>query len=66
MNKLNRRTFISQTALTGIGLSVIPSHVLGGNLFTAANDKINVALRGVGTQAIKMLPEWLERDELSS
>ena len=64
MNKLNRRSFISQTALTGIGLSMIPSHVLGGIGATAANDKINVALIGVGTQAMKMLPGWLERDEL--
>lgn len=64
MNKIDRRTFINRTALTGIGLSIVPSHVLGGQGITAPNDKINVALIGAGTQAMKMLPEWLERDEL--
>lgn len=64
MTKLNRRDFISRTALTGIGLTVVPSHVLGGAKNTAPSDKINVALIGAGTQSMKMLPEWLERDEL--
>lgn len=64
MSKLNRRTFISRTTLTGMGLSIVPSHVLGGIGFTAPNQKINVALIGAGTQALKMLPGWLERDEI--
>jgi predicted dehydrogenase len=64
MKKLNRRTFVSRTALTGMGLSIIPAHILGGTGVTGPNDKINVALIGAGTQALKMLPEWLERDEL--
>lgn len=61
---LNRRTFIQQTSIAGLGLSIIPAHVLGGRGRTAASDKINVALIGSGTQAIKQLPEWLERDDL--
>ncbi|MCG9971966.1 Gfo/Idh/MocA family oxidoreductase [Christiangramia crocea] len=64
MSKLNRRTFISRTTLTGMGLSIVPSQVLGGTAVTSPNDKINVALIGAGTQAMKMLPGWLERDEL--
>ena len=62
--KLNRRKFISQTAATGLGLTVVPSFVLGGNGKIAPSDKINVALIGSGTQALKQLPDWLERDEL--
>lgn len=64
MVKINRRSFISQTAIAGMGLSILPSHVLGRTGFTSSNSKINVALIGAGTQAMKMLPEWLERDEL--
>ncbi len=64
MKKLDRRTFISQTSLAGMGLTIVPSHVLGGVGRTAPSDKINVALIGAGTQALKMLPGWLEREEL--
>ncbi|MCL6102160.1 MAG: Gfo/Idh/MocA family oxidoreductase, partial [Bacteroidetes bacterium] len=62
--KINRRNFISQTAATGLGLTIIPSHVLGGQGRTAPGDKLNVALIGSGTQALKLLPDWLKRDEL--
>ena len=63
-SNLNRRKFISQTVAGSLGLTLIPSHVFGGASKTSANDKINVALIGSGTQAIKQLPGWLERDEL--
>ncbi|HET6556653.1 MAG TPA: Gfo/Idh/MocA family oxidoreductase [Prolixibacteraceae bacterium] len=62
--KLNRRTFIAQTSVAGLGLSIVPSRVLGGSGRIAPSDKINVALIGSGTQAIKMLPDWLKREEL--
>lgn len=62
--KLNRRKFISQTVATGVGLSIIPSYVMAGKGKTAPSDKINVALIGSGTQALKQLPGWLKRDEL--
>lgn len=61
---LNRRTFIAQTALTGLGFFVVPSSVLGGHGRTAPGDKINVALIGSGTQALKQLPDWLQREDL--
>ncbi len=55
---------MSRTAATGVGISIIPSYVLGGKDKTAPNDKINVALIGSGTQALKQLPEWLSHDAL--
>jgi hypothetical protein len=61
---LNRRQFISKSTATGIGLTVVPSFVLGGIGKTAPGDKINVGLIGSGTQALKQLPDWLKRDEL--
>jgi hypothetical protein len=62
-SNINRRKFISQTASTGVGISIIPSYVLGKKGKTAPNDKINVALIGSGTQALKQLPDWLNREE---
>jgi len=63
-NDLSRRNFIKNTASAGLALSVVPAHVLGSAGRIAPNDKINVALIGCGTQALKMLPGWLNRDEL--
>ena len=61
---LTRREFIKAAAVSGIGLTVVPAHVLGGTGRVAPSDKINVALIGCGTQALKMLPDWLKRPEL--
>ncbi len=61
--KIDRRTFISKTAAAGIGLTIVPSSVISGTRGVPPSDKINVGLIGVGTQALKMLPGWLERDE---
>ena len=61
---LNRRKFISQTTATGVGLTIIPSFVLGGYGKVAPSDKLNVALIGSGTQALKQLPGWLNHDAI--
>ena len=61
---LTRREFVKTAAVSGIGLTVIPSNVLGGMGRVAPGDKINVALIGCGTQGLKQLPAWLERPEL--
>ncbi|MCB9350739.1 MAG: Gfo/Idh/MocA family oxidoreductase [Lewinellaceae bacterium] len=61
---LTRREFIKAAAVSGIGLTVVPAKVLGGTGRAAPSDKINVALIGCGTQALKMLPDWLQRPEL--
>ncbi|NQU84440.1 MAG: Gfo/Idh/MocA family oxidoreductase [Mariniphaga sp.] len=61
---LNRRKFIAQTSAAGIGLTVIPSYVMGGQGRMAPSDKLNVALIGSGTQALKQLPGWLKQDGL--
>ncbi len=49
-SKHSRRKFIGNTALAFAGISIIPRHVLGGNGFVAANDKINVGFIGNGMQ----------------
>ena len=63
-NDLNRRSFIKNTVSAGVALGVVPAHVLGGSGRVAPSNKINVALIGSGTQALKQLPGWLNRDEL--
>lgn len=62
--EITRRKFISKTAATGAALTVVPSYVLGGRGHVPPSDRINVALIGSGTQALKQLPGWMEREEL--
>ena len=49
----SRRTFIKNTALTGVGFSIVPRHVLGGTGFVAPSDKVNVGIVGVGGRGRK-------------
>jgi predicted dehydrogenase len=44
-----RRSFLTDVAITGAGLTIIPRHVLGRG-FTAPSDTLNVAAVGVGGQ----------------
>jgi hypothetical protein len=55
MTKMNRRNFIGKTAVGAAAVTVIPRHVLGGNGFVAANDKINLGFIGTGKQVGTLL-----------
>ncbi len=61
---LNRREFLSTATKAGmgagIGLTVLPSHVMGGSGRVAPSDRINIGLIGYGSQSRKMLPGWLD------
>ncbi|GAB3346946.1 Gfo/Idh/MocA family oxidoreductase [Arachidicoccus ginsenosidivorans] len=48
---MERRKFIQQTALSAIGLTVVPRHVLGGKGFLAPSDRINLGYIGTGKQS---------------
>src|SRR5215510_9714290 len=48
-NKLTRRDFVADVALTSAGLAIVPRHVLGRGQ-TAPSDRLNVAAVGVGGQ----------------
>lgn len=55
MTKMNRRNFIGKTAVGAAAVTIIPRHVLGGNGFVAANDKINLGFIGLGKQVYTLL-----------
>lgn len=52
---MNRRNFIGKTAVGAAAVTVIPRHVLGGNGFVAANDRINLGFIGTGKQVSTLL-----------
>lgn len=45
---INRRDFISRSALAAAGFSIVPRYVLGGPGYIAPSDKLNIAGIGVG------------------
>src|SRR5450432_2012712 len=49
MIKRTRRSFMTDVAIAGAGLTIVPRHVLGRG-FTAPSDLLNVAAVGVGGQ----------------
>ena len=53
-----RRSFIKKTALTTLGISIIPRHVMGKG-FIAPSDKLNIAVVGGGGKGYSdMLNTW--------
>lgn len=54
-SSINRRKFVETMAVSAIGFTILPRHVLGGKNFVAPSDKITLAYIGVGTQGIREL-----------
>lgn len=52
---MNRRKFISSTALAAAAFTILPRHVLGGDGFIAPSDRINLGYIGVGKQVGTLL-----------
>tara|TARA_R110000868_G_scaffold29447_2_gene109545 strand:- start:1965 stop:2198 length:234 start_codon:yes stop_codon:yes gene_type:complete len=46
-NQTSRRDFIKKSALSALGISIIPRHVMGRG-FIAPSDKLNIAVIGGG------------------
>lgn len=46
---MKRRSFLGQSSLAGVGLSILPSGILAAN--NSPNEKLNIALIGVGGRA---------------
>ncbi len=60
----SRRNFIKQTALVGTGISLAP-HLALGNNSPHTDDKLNVALIGVGLRGTNHLNNLLNRDDVN-
>jgi predicted dehydrogenase len=45
---IDRRSFISRSAVAGAGFMVVPRHVIGGKGYVAPSDKLNIAAIGSG------------------
>ena len=61
---MNRRKFVSLSAKTAIGFTIVPRHVLGGKNFIPPSDKLTLAYIGVGTQGIRELLPLLAVPEI--
>ena len=60
-----RRAFLATATGAAAAATIIPRSVLGGAGYVAPSDKINAALIGSGTQALRQLMEdWLPREDL--
>ena len=59
-DRIGRRKFIGNLTAATIGVSIVPSHVLGGPDQPAPSEKINVAYIGVGTQGLRQLGDLLK------
>jgi len=60
---MSRRSFVGATAAAA-AVTIVPRHVLGGHGFVAPSDKINVAIVGLGTQALRMIFSYLRNDDI--
>jgi hypothetical protein len=58
-NKIDRRSFLAGVTTAGLGLTIVPAHVLGGRGHVAPSDKINVAYIGLGTQGLRQLTDLI-------
>ena len=47
-NSLTRRAFVGRSAAATVGLTILPSHVIGGLGHIAPSDKLNIAGIGIG------------------
>ena len=50
--KDSRRTFIKKTAVAGMGISIVPSHVVSGLGHKTPSDKLNIVGIGVGGKGL--------------
>lgn len=60
---MNRRDFISKTALGAAAVTILPRHVLGGPGFLAPSDRLNLGFIGVGKQMYGLLNQFMKIPE---
>ncbi|HSO78404.1 MAG TPA: Gfo/Idh/MocA family oxidoreductase [Bacteroidales bacterium] len=55
-NSIRRRDFLRRGALTGLALTIIPRHVMGGQGFPAPSDQLTKGIIGVGGMGMGHIP----------
>ena len=63
-NKNKRRTFIKKTATAGLGLTIVPRHILGGKGWVAPSDRVNIGLIGAGGRGKNNLKQLFRLDDV--
>lgn len=63
-NRLSRRRFLSSTAKTTLGFTIIPRFVLGGVGYTAPSDKITLGFIGTGKQSRGLLNSFADKAQI--
>src|SRR5688500_17165533 len=52
---MNRKKFLSQTAMAATAFTILPRHVMGGNGYVAPSDRIALGYIGLGRQSMGLL-----------
>ena len=64
-SSFNRREFLATATAASAAAAIIPRTALGGPGYTPPSDRLNAALVGSGTQALRQLMgDWLPREDL--
>lgn len=61
---ITRRNFLISSGTAATAVSLVPRHVLGGQGTVPPSEKINVAIIGCGTQALREMPGLLAMPEV--
>src|SRR5205085_5548859 len=62
--KVTRRQFVADTGKIGLGVMIVPRHVLGGVGYQAPSDTMNVAVGGFGGMGSENAPELAKTENL--
>ena len=60
--EISRREFLGATAVAASSLTIVPSHVLGGNGNTAPSEKVNIAGIGVGGRGGSVIAQFKDQN----
>ncbi len=63
-NDMPRRQFIKGTAMSSVGLMILPRHVIGGKGYIPPSDMVNIGIVGAGGQSMFSINELLKLKDI--